>query len=234
MTKLLDTLKRYLPDRKQPAPTGGLIASTQRSALGIAKIDLRPGVVTLRSGEVRCFLRVSGYTAHHRSEADAFAWLQGYAQALNTLPGNAVLICRSKPGGLGGHIRTLQASALAHAANGTALTPLVRDQLALARQAHASGETRETVQYVALHSPKGDTERLLNAAASVVRHLATAKVAAEPVTDRALVAALADDWNPAVPPDFALEFTFPADSRSLLGTLRYAPKDTHVARERAR
>ena len=234
MTKLLHTLKRYLPDRKQPAPTGGLIASTQRSSLGIAKIDLRPGVVTLRSGEVRCFLRVSGFTAHHRSEADAFAWLQGYAQALNTLPGNAVLICRSKPGGLGGHIRTLQASALAHAANGTALTPLVRDQLALARQAHASGETRETVQYVALHSPKGDTERLLNAAASVVRHLATAKVAAEPVTDRALVAALADDWNPAVPPDFALEFTFPADSRSLLGTLRYAPKDTHVARERAR
>ena len=232
MTNWLAKLKTYLPT--QPAKTGGLLGSTQRSALGVTKIDLRPGVVTLRSGEVRCFLRVTGFTAHHRSEADAFAWLQGYAQALNTLPGNAVLICRSKPGGLGAHIRTLQASTLAHAANGTALTPLVRDQLALARHAHATGETRETVSYVALHSPKGNVERLLTAAASVVRHLAAASVAAEPVTDRALVHALADDWNPAVPPDFTLDFTFPADSMILLGTLRYAPKDTHIARERAK
>jgi hypothetical protein len=232
MTDWLDKLKKYLPAPKQPATTGGLIASTQRSALGVTKIDLRPGVVTLRTGEARCFLRVTGFTVHHRSEADAYAWLQGYAQALNTLPGNAVLISRSRPGGLGAHVRALQAvqaATLAHAANGTALTPLVRDQLALARQAHESGETRETAQYVALHSPKGDQGRLLAAAASAVRHLAAAGVAAEPVTDRALAAALADDWNPKVPPDFTLEFTFPADSRSLLGTLRYAPKDTHVS-----
>ena len=65
-------------------------ASTQRTQLGLKEVDLPRGVVTLRSGEVRCFLKVTGFSAHQRSREDAAAWLQGYARALNTLPGNAV------------------------------------------------------------------------------------------------------------------------------------------------
>ena len=74
-------------------------ASVQRTQLGLKAVDLARGVVTLRTGEVRCFMALTGYTAHHRSAADARAWLQGYARVLNSLPGNAVLIVRSKPGG---------------------------------------------------------------------------------------------------------------------------------------
>ena len=97
-------------------------ASTQRTQLGLKEVDLPRGVVTLRSGEVRAFLRVTGFSAHHRSAADARAWLQGYARALNTLPGNAVLIVRSRSGGLEGHIarQRAQTAAVAKPAPGSA------------------------------------------------------------------------------------------------------------------
>ena len=48
-------------------------ASVQRTQLGLKEVDLPRGVVTLRTGEVRCFLKVTGFTAHHRSADTARA-----------------------------------------------------------------------------------------------------------------------------------------------------------------
>ena len=206
-------------------------AAVQRTQLGLKEVDLPRGVVTLRTGEVRCFLQVTGLSVHHRSAADARAWLQGYARALNTLPGNAVLIARSKSGGLEEHIATqrAQTAALATASPGSALAKLAADQLAHARQLQATGRVRRTEQYVALHSPKGDTARLLTAAESVRSHLATAQVRAELVTDRRLAAALAADWHPAAGTEGAwLEIDYPAGSGAILAAIDYRPKSARV------
>ncbi len=210
-------------------------ASVQRTQLGLKEVDLPRGVVTLRSGEARAFLRVTGYSAHVRSEAQARAWLQGYARALNTLPGNAVLLVRSRPGGLEGHLdrQRAQTARLAEQEPGGALARLAADQLAHARHLQDTGQVRQTDQYVALHSPKGDVGRLLSAVGACRRHLETASVRAELVTDRALLDALAAGWHPnpgAWPETFTQDFgwQFPATGKVYTATLRYAPKDAQV------
>jgi hypothetical protein len=235
----VDWLKRLFGvGRLRGAPKGqtaGRVlapASTQRTQLGLKEVDLPLGVVTLRSGEVRTFLRVTGFSAHHRSAADARAWLQGYAGALNTLPGNAVLIVRSRDGGLEGHIarQRAQTAALARSAPGSALARLAADQLAYARQLQATGQVRDTVSYLALHSPKGDVPRVLDAAEACRRHLAAAGVRAELVTDKRLGAALASDWHPETgETETALvELEFPKGSGDVVGVLGYWPKRARV------
>ena len=77
------------PDRE---PTTALAVSS-RQTTNLTRVDLRRGVVTLRSGEARCFLRITGFTAHHRDEAAALEWLQGL------LPGHAVSTCGAWPRG---------------------------------------------------------------------------------------------------------------------------------------
>ena len=42
-------------------------ASAQRTQLGLKTVDLPRGVVRLKTGEARAFLKVEGYTAHQRS-----------------------------------------------------------------------------------------------------------------------------------------------------------------------
>jgi hypothetical protein len=208
-------------------------ASVQRTQLGLKEVDLPRGVVKLRSGEVRCFLKVTGYTAHHRSAEDARAWLQGYARALNTLPGNAVLLVRSKPGGLEGHIarQRAQTAALAKQAPGGPLARLSADQLAHARRLQDTGQVRDTVSYVALHSPRGDVARLLSAAEACRRHLRAAGIRAERVTDTRLGAALAADWHPEAGEEtawVAMGFTFPGRRGEPVGVIDYAPKRARV------
>ena len=222
----MDWLKRLLP--KPSEKSGGFLVPTQRTALNLSGIDLRSGVVTLKTGEVRCFLRLTGFTVHHRSEGEAMAWLQGYARALNTLPGNAVLIVRSRPGGLDRSVRQIaqQTHALA-TREPAALARLAEDQQAHMERMHL--ETRLTTQYAALHSPKGNVRALLDAAQRVKTHLQTAGMGAELVTDRALAQALADDWRPTGPAGFHQEIIFPQDSRSVMAVLKYAPRDTHVS-----
>lgn len=229
--KLLDTAKRWL-SRPPKESTGGLVVPTQRTALNLREIRLRDGVVVLRTGEARAFLRVTGFTAHHKSEADCLVFLQRYAAALNTLPGNAVLIVRSRPGGLDRSVRQIEAQTLALHKTGSALAPLAADQLAHARRTHESGVTRRTDQYVALHSPKGNTARLLAAAETVRAHLAGAGCAAELVTDRDLAHTLAEDWRPEMPAGFHQEILFPQDSNTVLAVIQYAPRNTHVAAPR--
>ena len=207
-------------------------ASAQRTQLGLREVDLPRGVVILRTGEARAFLKVTGFTAHHRSAAECRAWLEGYARALNTLPGNAVLIVRSRAGGLEGHIagQRVQAAALATAAPGSALARLAADQLAHARQLQATGQVRRTDSFVVLHSPKGNVDRLLAAAGACTRHLAAAGVQAELVTDTRLGQALSASWSSA-PNDWEVAvqtFEFPARSGRPLADLNYAPGKAKV------
>jgi hypothetical protein len=207
-------------------------ASVQRTQLGLKEVNLSRGVVKMRTGEVRAFLRVTGYTAHHRSAEECRAWLQGYARALNTLPGNAVFIVRSRPGGLDQHIATqrAQTAALAEASPGSALARLAADQLTHARQLQASGQVRQTDSYVVLHSPKGNVDRLLAAAEACRRHLAAAGVRAALVTDKRLGEALAATWSSA-PNDWEVavqQFEFPARSGRAVATLNYAPGKARV------
>ncbi len=203
----MDWLKRLVGvGRLQGEPKGhtaGRVlgpASVQRTQLGLREVDPPRGVVVLRDGEVRCFLRVAGYAAHLRSPEAVRAWLQGYARVLNTLPGNAVLFVRSRPGGLERHVgrQRAQTAALAKASPGGALARLAADQLAHARRLQATGAVRQTEAYVALRSPRGDVPRLLAAATAVREHLAGARVMAELVTDQELLDALAFAWHPGV------------------------------------
>jgi hypothetical protein len=174
---------------------------------------------------------VTGFAAHQRSAETARAWLQGYVRALNTLPGNAVLIVRSRAGGLEPHLarQRSQASALAAAAPGSALARLAADQLGHARHLQATGQVRDTVSYIALHSPKGNVDRLLSAAEACRGHLAAAQVRAELVTDRRLAAALAGDWHPEAGAETArVELEFPRGSGDVVGVLDYLPKNARV------
>jgi hypothetical protein len=207
-------------------------ASTQRTQLGLKEVDLPRGVVTLRSGEVRCFLKVTGFAAHHRSAADARAWLQGYARALNTLPGNAVLIVRARDGGLREYLarQRAQTANLAKTAPGSALAKLSADQLAHARRLEATGQVRQTDQFLALHSPKGSTDRLLGAAEACRRQLEAAGVRAQLVTDKRMAAALADGWHPetGATEHAYLDIEFPKGSGEVVGVLNYAPRNARV------
>jgi hypothetical protein len=211
-------------------------ASVQRTQLGLREVDLPRGVVILRSGEARAFLKVAGFTAHQRSQQEARAWLQGYARALNTLPGNAVLIARSFPGGLGEHInkQRAQTAALARKAPGSALARLAADQLAHARQLEASGQVRQTDCYLAVHSPKGDVTRLLAAAEACRRHLHAAGVRAELVKDGALASALADGWHPerGATENVVQHFGWDVRGDTYLATLNYAPGNARVTEPR--
>lgn len=211
-------------------------ASAQRTQLGLAEADLTRGVVTLRSGEVRAFLQVAGYSAHLRSPEDARAWLQGYARALSTLPGGAVLIVRSRPGGLQGHIARQRAHGadLAQRAPGSALAKLAADQLGHARRLQESGQVRQTDQYLALHSPKGDVARLLAAVEAVRRHLAAADVRAELVTDAKLGDALAVGWRPETGAyeTSSVDWEWPGGSGDVFAVLTYSPKNAKVTEPR--
>jgi hypothetical protein len=205
-------------------------ASVQRTQLGLAEVDLPRGVVELRSGDVRCLLRVTGYPVHHRSAADARAWLTGYAQTLNTLPGGAVLLVRSRPGGLERQAaqQRRQTAAVAKKETGSALARLAADQLAHARRLMETGAVRKTDQYIALHSPRGDVARLLQVAGAVRERLAASGVRAELVTDRGLAAALAESWDPAATEHYFWDFQAAGETF----TLNYSPRHARVTNPR--
>jgi hypothetical protein len=204
-------------------------ASTQRTQLGLKEVDAPRGVAVTRDGAARCFLRVTGHAVQLSGPEEARRWLQGYARVLNTLPGNAVLITRSRPGGLATHIarQRAQTAALAEREPGGALARLSADQLAHARTLEQTGQTRQTDQYVALHSPKGDVPRLLAAAGACQRHLAAAGAGAELVTDRALLDHLAASWTPSVTESAVADFRWPPEGK-VFGVLYYRPKAARV------
>jgi hypothetical protein len=206
-------------------------ASVQRTQLGLAEVDLPRGVVGLRSGEVRCLLQVRGYPVHHRSPEDARAWLTAYAQTLNALPGGAVLLVRSRPGGLERHAaeQRRRAEALAGREPGSALAGLAADQLAHAHRLMDTGAVRQTDEYVALRSPKGDVAKLLDVARAVRQRLADVGVRADLVTDRALALALAESWNPAATEHFYRDLTVAGETT----TLTYSPKHATVTSPRS-
>jgi hypothetical protein len=223
--------------RDAPLRTAGRVlppASVQRTQLGLKEVDPSRGVVTLRSGEVRAFLKVTGFPAHLRSTAECRAWLQGYARVLNTLPGSAVMIVRGRAGGLEGHLgrQRAQAAALAEREPGSALARLAADQLAHARRLQETGRVRRTDQFVALHSPRGDVARLLAAARACREHLATAGVRAELVTDRELGEALAAGWHPERGGWEFWRQDWAAADGEVVAVLSYAPRHARVTEPR--
>ena len=91
---------------------------------------------------------------------------------------------------------------------------------------------RQTDQYVALHSPKGDLDRLLAAAEACRRHLAAAGVRAVLVTERRLGEHLAASWHPAAgaPEGFFQDIEWPKGSGAVLGVLDYTPGRARITR----
>lgn len=185
--------------KKPKAQTAGRFvppASVQRSQLGVQAVDLPSGVVTVRGGEVRCLLRLSGFPLHRAGPQEAAAFLAGFGRALNALPQGAAWIVRSRPGGLHRHI-TQQQARQRSTTPGTALAKLVGSQLAHAVEQARSGATRETTNYVALRQPKGDVRTLLTNALAATTQLKAIGLRVELVTNQALADALAVGWNPA-------------------------------------
>jgi len=182
---------------------GNLPASVQRSQMGLRAIDRQRGVVTLDSGEVRAFLRVSGVPLHHRSPEAAHAFLVSWAQALNALPLGVTLLVRSRPGGLrrylqAKHRRAAELTARSEHTGSTALATLAADQLAHAARLNQE-QTRQTDCYLACRARTGDVAALL---ADVVRSrhlLEPLGLRCELVTQEALLTVLSESWQPPRP-----------------------------------
>jgi hypothetical protein len=202
--------------REPPGHNAGRLlppASVQRSHLGLSAVDLASGVVTVRGGEVRAILRVSGVPLHHRSPEDTRAFLVGWATALNALPPDVAWVMRSRPGGLAAYLREKddQAAALARQAPGSGLARLAADQLAHAQQLHEQGGTRRNDAYVAVRDAQGNTHALLESAAAVAARFRDVGLRVELLRDRALAQAIAESWSPGLPE----RWTWPtADGRS--------------------
>jgi hypothetical protein len=182
--------------RAPKAQTAGRMlppASVQRSQLGLSMVDVLNGVVTVRGGEVRCLVSLSGFPLHRAGPREAAAFLAGFARALNALPAGAAWIVRSRPGGLYGHITKQEQ----WGPGSTALARLRHAQLAHARSQELTGAVRETTNYVVFRHPKGDVRALLTDAAAAIGQLRAAGLRAELVTEKRLAEALAVSWHPA-------------------------------------
>lgn len=196
-------------------------ASVQRSQLGLSHVDLPAGVVTVRGGEVRCLLKLSGFPLHARSGAEARAFLGRFAQALNALPPSAAWLVRARPADPAPEPRRppgtpgTPGTALVAGTPAAALARLAADQLAHYRRQAVAGATRQTSSYVAFRHRKGDVGRLLRDAATAATHLRAAGLTAELVTDRALAAALADSWRPPATEHLAVRLPYPGGDAAI-------------------
>ena len=175
-------------------------ASVQRTQLGLAQLDLPAGVVTLRGGEVRAMVAVSGEPVHHRSQEDARAFLQRWARAINAMPAETVWLVRSRAGVLETYLKQKRdhAAALAEREPGSALAKLAADQLAHLRHMATAGDLRRTDNFVAVRDRKGDVAALLQTVRAVEGHLRAAGLRAELLRERRLAEAIADSWVPYI------------------------------------
>lgn len=176
-------------------------ASVQRTHLGLAEVDPPAGVVTLRGGEVRAVVAVSGVPVHHRGQEAARAFLTGWAAAINAMPPDTAWLVRSRAGVVATYLREQrdQAAALAQREPGSALARLAADQLAHLRTMGDRGDLHRTDNFVAVRHPRGDVTALLQAAQAVQGHLRAAGLRAELLRDRQLAEAIAASWLPDVP-----------------------------------
>ena len=197
-------------------------ASVQRTHLGLQQVDAPAGVVTLRGGEVRALLRVSGMALHHCSPEEGRAFLVPWATALNALPADTALIVRSRPGGLTRDIQAKrdQTTALAVRALGSGLAKLAADQLAHLRQLQARGDTRQTDCYVGVRNTRGEVRQLLQTVATATTLLRQAGLRCDLVREQALAQALAESWRPGIGEAWLIARTeawqlesFPGDAR---------------------
>ena len=202
---LLDWLFRawHRRDRlaRDPAGhTGGRLApaSVQRAHLGVRDVDLPAGVVRLRTGEVRAILAVGGVPLHHRDPADALAFLERWAAALNGMPADVAMLARARPGGLGGYVaeKSRASAALAKTAPGTGLARLAADQRRNAASLVSGGRARSVVGYLAVRDARGDVRALAERAGGAANRLRAAGLRVTPLRDRALATAISDSWRP--------------------------------------
>jgi hypothetical protein len=191
--------------RTKAAPldrTSGVLppASVQRAQLGLREVDLVTGVVTLKDGEVRAIIAISGVPVHHSSQEAARVFLAGWAQAINAFPASTACFMRSRAGVVERYLREQrdQTAALAQREPGSALARLSADQLAHVRQMAEAGDFRVTENYVGVRNHGGDRHQLMRDVQAVEGHLRAAGLYAELVTDRLLAEALASSWNPYV------------------------------------
>jgi len=203
-----------------PKQTAGRLvgpASVQRTQLGLRSIDPRSGIITLRNGEARAVLAVSGIPLQHASPQDAEAFLVRWAAALNALPADAIYRMRSMPGGLDPDIwrRRTQSTALAATAPGTGVAKLADDQLAHLVQLNSNGTTRLNTGEVVV---RGTPATILNTAGQAQAALRKAGLKATLLTDEPLVWALAASWKPyTVREKWLYNVSFPGSTLKPMG-----------------
>jgi hypothetical protein len=166
-----------------------------RSHLGVRRLGVDDGVVTLSGGELRAVFEVGGFPLHAADSEAARRFLGAFAGALNAMSAEAAFLVRSRPGGLGDAINQAAARSTALAAAGEAgLARIAADQAAHHRHLEAQGHARETVCYLAVRGE--DAGALAEEARKAAGHLVAAGLRVMPLRSEGLVRAVAESWRP--------------------------------------
>lgn len=177
--------------------TGALApASVLRSHLGVRKLGLDDGVVTMSGGELRAVFEVDGFPLHAADSEGARRFLGAFAGAINALPAEAAFISRARPGGMGEPARMAEGRAQALAKTEPGLSRLAADQAAHYRRLEAEGKARETACYLAVRGTDLDT--LVDVARKATSHFQAAGLRVVPLRGEPLVRAVASSWRPGV------------------------------------
>jgi hypothetical protein len=170
-------------------------ASVLRSHLGVRRLGLEDGVVTMSGGELRAVFEVGGFPLHAADSEAARRFLGAFAAALNALPAEAAFLVRSRPGGLGEPIRQADARSTALAAAGEAgLARVAADQAAHYRRLEERGRARESACYLAVRGTDGET--LVEEARKATGHFVAAGLRVTPLRGERMVRAVAETWRP--------------------------------------
>jgi hypothetical protein len=174
--------------------TGALApASVLRAHLGVRKLGLEDGVVTMSGGELRAVFEVSGLPLHTADSEGARRFLGAFAGAINALPAEAALIVRARPGGMGEPARVAEGRAHALAKTEPGLSRLAADQAAHYRRLEVAGTARETACYLAVRGT--DLDILVDAARKATGHFQAAGLRVVPLRGERMVRAVAGSWR---------------------------------------
>ncbi len=169
-------------------------ASVLRSHLGVRQLGLDDAVVTMSGGELRMVFEVDGFPLHAAGSDRARRFLGAFAGGINALPGEAALLTRTRPGGLGAAITAVEGRSRALATMEPGPARIAADQGAHYRRLEAEGMSRETANYLAVRGT--DAETLVDVARRATGHFLAAGLRVRPLRGETLVRAIAESWRP--------------------------------------